>query len=90
LNGFIRLVHESDTVLIGYPTALATGRRITLTGYGETIKIERKAGCAELYARCRIDRTGHITGEPCVLSDRPRCRDRAADGFLENGLWRGR
>src|SRR5262249_44445587 len=96
LNGQVTLTNGKYAIFVSSPCdipslrPLAAGRGITLSGNCESVQIERKAGCAELYARCCIDCTGHITGEPCVLSDRPRCRDRAADGFLENGLWRGR
>src|SRR5262245_32472885 len=96
LNCLITLVDRSDAVLIeadrGIPnaSALTPSRWITLPRYCESSQIQRKARCAELYTRRRIDCTGHIAGKPCVLSYCPRCRDRAADGFLENGLWRGR
>ena len=86
LNGFILLIANQDAPLSGDPAALASGRGITLAGYSKSIQIERKARCTKLYTGGRIDCAGHIARQPSVLSDRSRCRDRAADRFLKDGL----
>ena len=92
LNGLVRLIKRAYALLVkssrGVPdaVALAAGRRITSPRYCESVQIQREARRAELYARRRLDRAGHVAGEPCILSDRSRCGDGAADRFLEDGL----
>jgi len=47
LNGFILLIIDSDAVLVDDPGALAAGRGITLSGYRETIQVQREPWRAE-------------------------------------------